>query len=114
MPLQPGFARLERDDFSSNRHPALSFCLSMISAQTLRVCREGKPVPTFPDHALGHKLAAEFVLDVNLDDVVKRLFGGGEAELERPLGVEIARPAVDNTHDERVGLAFDPPRHLVA
>src|SRR3984893_8406483 len=26
---------------------------SMISAQTLRVCREGKPVPTFPDHALG-------------------------------------------------------------
>src|SRR6266850_2943358 len=46
----PGY--LERDDFSSNRHPALSFCLSMISAQTLRVCREGKPVPTFPDHAL--------------------------------------------------------------
>src|SRR3984893_14983845 len=44
---------LERDDFSSNRHPALSSCLSMISAQTLRVCREGKPVPTFPDHALG-------------------------------------------------------------
>jgi hypothetical protein len=24
----------------------------MISAQTFRVCREGKPVPTFPDHAL--------------------------------------------------------------
>jgi hypothetical protein len=24
----------------------------MISAQTLRVCREGEPVPTFPDHAL--------------------------------------------------------------
>src|SRR5258705_12411316 len=46
----PGY--LERDDFSSNRHPALSFCLSMISAQTLRVCREEKPVPTFPDHAL--------------------------------------------------------------
>ena len=44
--------KIERDDFSSNRHPALSFCLSMISAQTLRVCREGKPVPTFPDHAL--------------------------------------------------------------
>src|SRR5467141_2740803 len=43
---------LERDDFSSNPKPALSFCLSMISAQTLRVCRKGKPVPTFPDHAL--------------------------------------------------------------
>src|SRR3982075_1795427 len=39
-------------DLSSNRHPALSFCLSMISGQTLRVCPEGKPVPTFPDHAL--------------------------------------------------------------
>jgi hypothetical protein len=26
--------------------------LSMISAQTLRVCREGKPLRTFPDHAL--------------------------------------------------------------
>jgi hypothetical protein len=35
---------LERDDFSSNRHPALSFCLSMIFF--------GKPVSTFPDHAL--------------------------------------------------------------
>src|SRR5690242_18843218 len=29
-----------------------SLCLNMISAQTLRVCREGKPVSTFPDHAL--------------------------------------------------------------
>src|SRR5882672_10235999 len=37
--------RLERDDFSSIRHPALSFCLSMIFF--------GKPVSTFPDHALG-------------------------------------------------------------
>src|SRR6266702_8989330 len=49
--LHPAIS-LERDDFSSSRHPALSFCLSMISAQTLRVCREGKPVPTFPDQAL--------------------------------------------------------------
>src|SRR6266480_8035472 len=32
--------------------PLYPFCLSMISAQMLRVCREGKPVPTFPDHAL--------------------------------------------------------------
>ena len=35
---------LERDDNSSNRHPALSACLSMILF--------GKPVPTFPDHSL--------------------------------------------------------------
>src|SRR6266568_6819967 len=40
----PMMRSLERDDFSSNRHPALSFCLSMIFF--------GKPVPTFPDHAL--------------------------------------------------------------
>jgi hypothetical protein len=32
--------------------------LSMISAQThFRVCREGKPVSTFPDHALEITLA---------------------------------------------------------
>src|SRR5438105_14087469 len=37
-------ARLERDDFPSNRYPTLSFCLSMIFF--------GKPVSTFPDHAL--------------------------------------------------------------
>ena len=52
----------ERDDFSSNRHPAPAFCWSMISGQPLRVCPEGKPVPThwvvaqghaFPDHARG-------------------------------------------------------------
>jgi len=50
----------ERDDFSSNRHPALSFCWRVISGQTPRVCPEGKPEPTphqvrgrlFPDHAL--------------------------------------------------------------
>src|SRR5712672_2114078 len=29
-----------------------SLCLSMISGQTLRVCPEGKPVSTFPDHAV--------------------------------------------------------------
>jgi hypothetical protein len=34
--------------------------LSMISAQTLRVCREGKPVPTFPDHALASSLIMLF------------------------------------------------------
>src|SRR5467141_1171703 len=81
------FKPSERDDFSSNRHPALSFCLSMISAQTLRVCREGKPVPTphqvrgrlFPDHALVQKLAELFkdfsqVHDVFLDDPLSLRF----------------------------------------
>src|SRR5262245_36673473 len=38
-----------------NYHRALACCLRMISAQTLRVCREGKPLHTFPDHALGNR-----------------------------------------------------------
>src|ERR1700682_4684954 len=46
----------------------------------------------------GHELTTKFVLDVNPDNVVKSLFRGGEAELERPLRLEIARPAADNTH----------------
>jgi len=29
----PSLSMLERDDFSSNRHPALSFCLSMIFSE---------------------------------------------------------------------------------
>src|ERR1700692_4580942 len=41
---QDGKTHLKRDDFSSNRLPALSLYLSMIFF--------GKPVPTFPDHAL--------------------------------------------------------------
>ncbi|KIU47655.1 hypothetical protein QU41_17620 [Bradyrhizobium elkanii] len=38
---------LKRDD----RIIALMFFLRMISAQTLRACRAGKPLHTFPDHA---------------------------------------------------------------
>src|SRR5450631_1137831 len=40
--------RLDRDDFSSNRHPDLSFCLSMISAQTRSafVARENRYPPS--------------------------------------------------------------------
>src|SRR5665213_1427999 len=34
------WGRAKRDGLSTNRHLALSFCLSVISAQTLRVCRE--------------------------------------------------------------------------
>src|ERR1700733_1153020 len=37
---------------ATNRHPALVYCLCMISGQTLRVCPEGKPVSIFPNHAL--------------------------------------------------------------
>jgi hypothetical protein len=38
-----------RNDLPSNRRRAPAFDLSMTFAQTLRVCREGKPAPTFPD-----------------------------------------------------------------
>jgi hypothetical protein len=41
---QPRSLHLERDDFSSNRHPALACCWSMIFSE--------KPVPAFRDHAL--------------------------------------------------------------
>ena len=44
--------KLKHGGFRSNRHRALDRVLRMISAQTLRVCREGKPLHTFPDHAL--------------------------------------------------------------
>src|SRR5882757_10645304 len=55
------FAMLDHDPLRLNRIMISSFCWSMISGQTLRVCPEGKPVPTrrvvarghaFPDHAL--------------------------------------------------------------
>src|SRR5712691_11394069 len=56
----PSGAALDHDPIRLNRIMIASFCWSMISGQTLRVCPEGKPVPTphqvrgrlFPDHAL--------------------------------------------------------------
>jgi hypothetical protein len=42
----PKRGRIDPLEFDFNwvdQIPAASFCLSMISAQTLRVCREGKP-----------------------------------------------------------------------
>src|SRR5437870_11292777 len=50
---------LERDDFSSNRHPALAYWWSMIFIRT--------PVSTFRDHALPARGAA---LRYHLDDAV--------------------------------------------
>src|SRR5205823_6578200 len=52
-------SRLERDDFSSNRHPALAYWWSMIFIRT--------PVSTFRDHALPARGAA---LRYHLDDAV--------------------------------------------
>src|SRR5258705_1225240 len=69
---------LERDDFSSNRHPALSFCLTMICAQTLRGCREGKPVPTPRVVARGHAFP---------DPALAQTAGRGDAFAGQPRGV---------------------------
>jgi methyl-accepting chemotaxis protein len=72
-----GARSLERDAFWLNRHRALSFCLSMISAQTLRVCREGKPVSTFPDHALEAAATLRCYCNAAGRDAFDPLFGGG-------------------------------------
>src|ERR1700746_343219 len=63
---------------------------------------------------LGYKISAELVLDVESGVVVEGLFGGGEAERARPLGLEITRPAVDNADNERIGLALDACGDLLA
>src|SRR5579863_567906 len=47
--------RLERDDFSSNRHPALAACWSMSLV--------AKPDSTFAGHALSDNIRRELVLD---------------------------------------------------
>src|SRR5216684_2045600 len=62
----------------------------------------------------GHELAAKFVLDVNPDDVIEGLFGRGETELQRPLRLEITRPAADDADNERIRLALDAGGDLVA
>src|SRR5882757_8874350 len=53
MAWQPALPRPPKVDPATLPAPSRSsLCLTMISAQALRACREGKPVPTFPDHAL--------------------------------------------------------------
>jgi len=44
------------DDFSSNRHPALSFCLSMISRKRFAFVARENRYPLFRIMALGTKL----------------------------------------------------------
>src|SRR5437763_16732427 len=46
--------------------------------------------------------AAELILDMNPDDLVERLLRR-KAELGRPLCIEIARPALDDLGDHRLG-----------
>src|SRR5467141_4840739 len=48
-----------------------SLCLSMISGQTLRVCPEGKPVSTFPDHAVESRRNAPSQHDRRVERTIK-------------------------------------------
>src|SRR6266566_3212548 len=57
-----------------SHHRALAYCSSMISAQTLRVCREEKPVSTFPDRALAFHISA--MRDLLCRDALDRTFLG--------------------------------------
>src|SRR5438046_4559921 len=55
----------------------------MISGQTLRVCPEGKPVPTFPDHALPctrmlGRQHADKSADVGVPDIAIAIDGDAE------------------------------------
>src|SRR5581483_5121711 len=61
-----------------------------------------------------NELATKFVLDVDANDVLEVLLSRGEAELPRPLRLEITRPAVDNTHDELIRHALDAGGDLLA
>src|ERR1700675_4371765 len=50
-----------------NRIMISTLGLSMISGQTLRVCPEGRPVPTFPDHAVARRVIASKFLSAILN-----------------------------------------------
>ena len=50
---------------------------------------------------------------MNVDDLFERRFGG-EAQRSRSLGVEILRPALDDTGNCFVGLAPDQRDGLIA
>src|SRR5215471_4080526 len=62
----------------------------------------------------GHELTTQFVLDMNTYDVIEAMLCGRETKLARPFGLEVPRPARDDAHDERIRLALDPCRHLLA
>src|SRR5262249_53633715 len=55
---------------------------------------------------------AELVLDVDADDLLEAGVGL-EAELQRPLGCELARPAGNDALHERIGHAADASHDLV-
>src|SRR4029078_5142052 len=112
--LKPGI--LARDDASSNRHPAPSFLFEHnLQANAYRVCPEGKPVPTFPDHAPGalspkketRPKGTGHTLRVAAQYIQKTPKNNGL------FGIWLA----DFAHGGRLialfGVGIDPPQHLV-
>jgi acyl-coenzyme A thioesterase PaaI-like protein len=77
-----------------------SVCLGMISGQTLRVCPEGKPVSTFPDHALD--IAGIRMTDVT-DKAIEKLKTSGWAVVETTGFLHLIGPlwqrVVDGEHE---------------
>src|SRR6266704_1293481 len=60
-----------------------------------------------------HNLAAQFVVDMDANDVVERGLAA-KPESQRAARIEPSRPAGNNAGDKRVGLAANAGRHLVA
>src|SRR6267143_2631006 len=97
----------------------LDLFLSMISRQTLRVCPEGKPVPTFPDDALPkfvprhqtrnaqHRLA-EYdrwaALRAGPSNPRRRLVGAGHAKVQRDASI----PWLDGPQLLRTERVYSP------
>src|SRR5215469_17396795 len=63
--------------------------------------------------ALIRDLAAQFVGDMNADDVVKRWIAA-KPERQRTARIESAGPASHDARDQRIGLAADARRYFVA
>src|SRR6516165_11832168 len=66
-----------------------------------------------PHVALFCDSATQFVVDMDADDIVKRGIAA-ETELAGAARIEPARPAGNDTRDQRIGLAADARRHFVA
>src|SRR6516225_8838128 len=69
-------------------------------------------MPTSSSRGSPDEVTAKFVLDVDPDNIVKAVFGGGKSELACSFGLEIPRPALDDTHNEGIRHALDAGRHL--
>jgi hypothetical protein len=64
----------------------------MISGQTLRVWPEGKPVPTFPDHAASNKKAPDlFEAGLRFRECDRDLYARGSPEARQGFAVFAVR-----------------------